>query len=69
MPNFEYRKLKGRIVEKYGTQGQFAEALSISQNWLSQKLTNKVGISQPEIEQWREMLDISTDEIGEYFFT
>ena len=68
MPNFEYRELKGRIVTKYGTQGEFAKAIGISSNWLSQKLTGKVGISQPEIEQWRELLDIPTSEIGKYFF-
>lgn len=66
---FLYRRLKGRIVEKYGTQEQFAKALDVSTNSLSLKMNGKTGFSQRDIERWRALLDITTDEIGDYFFT
>lgn len=38
---FNYDKLKGKIVEKYGTQRMFAKALQVSEKTLSLKLNNK----------------------------
>lgn len=29
---YQYDKLRGRIIEKYGTQGNFAKALGLSSN-------------------------------------
>lgn len=66
--NYEYNKLRGRIVEKYGTQEKFATALGISKQSLSFKMTGKVGFSQADIIKWCELLDISTDRISDYFF-
>lgn len=63
-----YRKLKGRIVEKYDTQGEFAKAVGISINSMSKKMTGKVGFSKSDILLWCELLDISKENIGEYFF-
>lgn len=65
---FDYRKLKGRIIEKYGTQGKFAGANNISDRSMSLKLNNGIGLSQDEILKWCSMLDISIDEIPVYFF-
>lgn len=66
---YSYNKLKGRIVEKYGNQDNFAEAIGISSNSLSKKLTCKTGISQKDITLWSDLLDINKKEYGEYFFT
>lgn len=66
---YEYRKLRGRIVEKFGTQGKFAEAIKLSENSLSKKLNCKVPLTQDEIRVWAQLLDISQDQYAEYFFT
>ena len=66
---FVYNKLRGRIVEKYGSLEAFAAAVGISNVSMSKKFNNKMGISREEIVKWSEMLDISNDDIGAYFFT
>lgn len=68
---FDYSKLIGRIIEKFGTRRAFAEALVISENAMSQKLTGKMAITTDDIKKWclPEFLDIACDEIGVYFFT
>ncbi len=66
---YKYRKLRGRIIEKFGTQAEFAKEIGLSTNSLSQKMTGKVGLSQTDINEWSSLLEISTDQIGEYFFT
>ena len=66
---FNYSKLLGRIVEKYGTQSSFAKALSISEHSLSLKLNNKRDFKQREIIAACQLLEIATDEIDAYFFT
>lgn len=38
---YSYSKLKGRIVELYGTQTGFAKRLGISKNSISKKLAGK----------------------------
>lgn len=65
---FSYNKLKGRIVEKYGTQANFADVLGISNNSISKKLNCKTGFSQSDINKWAELLDIPVSEYGVYFF-
>jgi transcriptional regulator with XRE-family HTH domain len=65
---FEYNKLRGRIVEKYGTQAKFAQELGISPTAMSEKMTGKTMFSQKDIDQWRKLLDIDSDDIGNYFF-
>lgn len=66
---FDYSKLRGRIVEKYGTLGNFAEAFGRSTVSVSEKMNNKCDWSQADIIKVREMLDIPKAEIAEYFFT
>lgn len=66
---FEYSKLRGKIVEKYGSQQEFAKALSISENTLSLKLNNKVRFTSDDIIQISDLLDIDKNEVGIYFFT
>ena len=43
---YTYNKLKGRITELYGTQGNFAKKVGISKNSMSKKLTCKTEFSQ-----------------------
>ena len=65
---FDYSKLRGRIVEIFGTQAAFAEALGMSQKSLSSKMTGKVFFSQDEINCAVDLLRINPIEINAYFF-
>ena len=65
---YEYRKLIGRIIEKFGTRKKFAEAIGISENSLSLKLNDKIGISKEDMVLWGKLLDIDVSEFGDYFF-
>ena len=56
--SFEYNKLRGRIVEKYGSLTKFVERLNISYVAVSNKLNGKAGFSQSDIVKWCELLDI-----------
>ena len=66
--NFRYPKLRGRIIEKYQTYRNFSNALGTSEVMISRKLTAKSGFVFKDIVTWSKLLDISLDQIGEYFF-
>lgn len=66
---YTYNKLRGRIIEMYGTQGKFAEELGVSKNSISKKMNCKAEFSQADIIRWSTMLNVQKDEYGEYFFT
>lgn len=65
----KYNKLRGRIVEKFQTQAAFAQAVGISKNAMSNKMTGKTGLSQEDMILWAELLDIDKQSFGEYFFS
>jgi hypothetical protein len=65
----DYSKLRGRIVEKYGTVSEFSKHLSISRVSLDSKLHGKIRISREDVIEWCKLLEIQQDEIGAYFFT
>lgn len=67
--SFSFAKLRGRIIEKYGSQTAFVKAFGVSENTFSQKMNNKVRFSGDDILRIIELLDIPKNEIGEYFFT
>ena len=66
---FDYSKLLGRIVEKYGTQARFSKALGLSEHSLSLKLNSIRGFKQSEISRVCDILEIEHSEIPVYFFT
>ena len=66
---YNYSKLLGRIVEKVGTQSEFANAMGLSERTVSLKLNGKVGWKQREIAKACDVLAIEVNEISEYFFT
>lgn len=68
MVDFEYRKLRGRIVEKYGTQDAFAKALGLSKNALSRKMTCKTMFSQNDIEKCCSLLEIEKPKLANISF-
>lgn len=66
---YNYAKLLGRIVEKVGTQSNFAERMGLSERSISLKLNGKVGWKQSEISKACEVLEIQDADIPAYFFT
>lgn len=62
-------KLRGKIVEMYGTQEKFAEALGVMSATVSQKLKNKREMTRADILKWAELLNIPPEEIHLYFFS
>ena len=68
--SFCYRKLRGRIIEKFGSVKAFAEAYGISLNSMSRKLNGKTTITTADIVKMSapEFLDIAPNEVHEYFF-
>lgn len=65
---FDYSKLKGRIIEKFGIQSKFAAANQLSDRSISLKLNNEVSLSQEEILKWCSILEIENVDIPTYFF-
>lgn len=66
--NYNYAKLKGRIVEKFGTQGKFAAALGVVPLTVSRKLNGDVAFSRDDILIWSSLLEIEKSDIPAYFF-
>lgn len=66
--SLKYAKLRGRIVEKFGTQDAFREQIGISKTAMSNKMTGKTGFSQNDIIKWCELLSIDMQNVSEYFF-
>lgn len=67
-PVFDYRKLKGRIKEKFNTQDNFANALGIGRVSLSQRLNNQLEFDAKEIFNSIKLLELTENDIPEYFF-
>lgn len=64
----KYAKLRGRIVEKFGTITNFAKAIGMSRVALYLKLNGKIGFSDSQIKDWARLLDIKLNELGQFFF-
>lgn len=68
MLNYDYSKLRGRIIEKCGSLSNFAVAMGISKQALSKKMTGKTYWSQDDIVKAFEILDVPLESAGNYFF-
>lgn len=66
--NYDYSKLRGRIVEKYGSIGNFCDHIGITRQALSIKLCCHRRFKQDEIERFVDALSIDREEIVDYFF-
>ncbi len=66
---FNYNKLKGRIIEIFGSQYEFAKAINWSERTLSLKLNGKVPWKQSDILKAVSLLKLTENDIQEYFFT
>ena len=65
---FDYKKLRGKIREVFGTEKQFAKALGISSTSLSLKFNGESSFKKSQISRCCELLGIPVKEIGQYFF-
>ena len=65
---FDYRKLKGRIVEKCGTQYEFARKMGMSERTLYLRMQGKQSWKQADILKAIEILDLDVTDVQDYFF-
>ena len=63
-----YPKLRGRIVEKYGSQTEFARKIGKTDQTVTAKLNGKSGFSREDIIEWGRALELTETEVGAYFF-
>lgn len=60
-------KLKGRIIQIYGSQSEFADKIGLSQVSVSHKLNGKTKFFPKDIKKWCEALNIPQAE-EKFFF-
>jgi len=65
---FDFSKLRGRIVEKFGTCAAFAAAMGFADSALSARMNNKTPWDTLEIYSACGLLSIPCEEIPVYFF-
>ena len=65
---FDYRKLRKRIRERFETEEAFARALGLTNAALSRKLRNEGDFTRTQIIKAAALLDIDEIWIPKYFF-
>lgn len=65
---YDYRRLKGRIIEMYDTQANFAKAMGVRQETISNKLSGKRDFSRTEVLKIADLLKIPLTDLEPYFF-
>ena len=68
MHDYDTSKLRGRIIEKFGSQKRFCEINKFSISFVSQYLNGTMDLSQTTIDRWAEALNIDILDIPVYFF-
>ena len=63
---FDYSKLKGRIIEKFENYNVFADKMNFTKSQLSQRLNNEIEWRGSEIYKAIDILEL--DSIKDYFF-
>ena len=66
---FQYRKLKGKIIEVFGSQKKFATAMGLSERTVSLKMQGVTPWTQLEMFKAVGLLKEPVSMIDEYFFT
>lgn len=67
-PEFDLSKLRGRIVEKFGSVSAFSRYIGKSPQQINPKLKGRKSITPRDIVDWSRALDIEVGDIGVYFF-
>lgn len=66
---FDYRKLRGRMVEEYGSCSAVAKRIGMTSANMSHRLNGRVEFSSTEIFNLMNELKIDGHDIITYFFT
>lgn len=66
---YETNKLRGRIVECYGSLTAFCKAAHKSMSFVSQYMNGGKSLNQKDIDLWIQLLQIPDEDITAYFFT
>ncbi|MCH5149258.1 MAG: DUF739 family protein [Spirochaetales bacterium] len=61
------QKLKGKIIERYGTQKAFSAVCGKSLVTVSKKLNEKTRFSTIDIKEWSELLGIKPEDYVDFF--
>jgi hypothetical protein len=64
----DYEALRRRILGKFGSLGAFADSMGFTASTLSCKLNGKSDWTRAEIEKAAELLELTPEEVLEYFF-
>jgi hypothetical protein len=67
-PKYDYRKLRGRIKEVLGTEGEYAKKINRSHNYLSSVFAGTSYFTQKDITQGADVLAIPENDIGAFYF-
>lgn len=65
---YDTNKLRGRIIEKFGSQRAFCNAVGSNPSFVSKYLKGGANLSQNTIARWAEALEIPFGELDSYFF-
>jgi len=66
---WDYSKLRGKIVEVFRTVRSFSKALGQSETATYNYLNGRTSFDQKSIEKWCRLLDIPLEDAMPYFFT
>lgn len=62
-------KLKGKIIEKFGSQKSFADKIGKDGAYVTRILNGTQYLNVEEVYIWASVLDIGVTELYDYFFT
>ena len=64
----KYKKLRGKIYEKFESLADFSKTAKINKSVVSLILAGKRRIKLEDMKKFCEALDIKSEEIADYFF-
>lgn len=67
--SYDYSRLRGKIVEICKTNREFAKQIGLSERTVSLKLNNLAPFTQQDIEKSVKVLNLTADDVQDYFFT
>lgn len=67
-PKYDYSRLRGRIVEKYGSMSHFADSVGMTRVSVSNRITGKIMFTVEDVDKWATLLDIDVTDLHRYFF-
>jgi hypothetical protein len=65
---YDTSRLRGRIVERFGSLKEFEKIAKCSHSFLSQYMNGKKTLNQTTMDRWIDLLEISDLEIRPFFF-